>query len=117
MSESCCAPGAGRDRQAGAEPAVSCGSPPSAAADVVAVALVPLAGGFFIMGTDGRYGYGEDGEGPAHEGALSPFWISRYAVTNAQFAAFVEATGHRTEAEVFGWSFVFAGFLPDDFPP
>ena len=42
--------------------------------------------------------------------------IARCAVTNAEFGAFVEATGHRTEAELFGWSFVFAGFLPDDFP-
>ena len=30
---------------------------------------------------------------------------------------FVRATGHRTDAEVYGWSFVFAGALPDDFPP
>ena len=29
--------------------------------------------------------------------------------------AFVEATGYVTEAETFGWSFVFAGLLPDDF--
>jgi formylglycine-generating enzyme required for sulfatase activity len=47
---------------------------------------------------------------------LSPFSIARYPVTNAQFAAFVEAAGHRTDAEVFGWSFVFAGFLPDEWP-
>src|SRR4051794_469456 len=69
------------------------------------------------MGTDGTYGYGEDGEGPAHEVALAPFSIGRHAVTNAEFAAFAEATGHRTEAESFGWSFVFAGLLPADFPP
>jgi formylglycine-generating enzyme required for sulfatase activity len=29
------------------------------------------------------------------------------AVTNAQFRAFVEATGYMSEAEQFGWSFVF----------
>ena len=79
--------------------------------------LVRLAGGAFVMGTDGRYGYGEDGEGPAHEVCLSPFSIARHAVTNAQFAAFVDATGYRTEAEQWGSSFVFAGFLPDDLPP
>ena len=82
----------------------------------MAVDFVQLTGGVFMMGTDRVYGYGEDGEGPAHEVQLSPFSIARYAVTNAEFAAFVEATGHRTEAERFGWSFVFAGFLPDDFP-
>ena len=32
-------------------------------------------------------------------------------------AEFVDATGHVTEAERFGWSFVFAGLLPPDFPP
>ena len=58
-----------------------------------------------------------DGEGPVREVQLRPFWIDADAVTNAQFAAFVEATGHVTEAERFGWSFVFAGLLPDDFPP
>ena len=31
--------------------------------------------------------------------------------------AFVQDTGFRTDAERFGWSFVFAGLLPDDFPP
>ena len=85
--------------------------------DVLDGALIPLEGGSFVMGTDQLYGYAEDGEGPAHEVRVSPFSISRCAVTNAQFGAFVEATGYRTEAERFGWSFVFAGFLPDDFPP
>jgi formylglycine-generating enzyme len=44
--------------------------------------------------------------------SLSPFEIDRYPVTNAAFAAFVEATGYRTEAELFGWSFVFWAHLP-----
>jgi sulfatase modifying factor 1 len=67
---------------------------------------VDLPGGTFVMGTGGMYGYADDGEGPAHEVDLAPFSIGRDAVTNAEFAAFVEATGHRTEAEAFGWSFV-----------
>jgi sulfatase modifying factor 1 len=86
-------------------------------AGTVAEDLVPLSGGAFTMGTDDLHGYARDGEGPAHEVRLAPFSISRHAVTNARFAAFVADTGHRTEAEAFGWSFVFAGFLPDDFPP
>ena len=76
-------------------------------------ALVAIEGGTFVMVTDRRYGCGEDGEGPAHRVDLSSFWISRYAVTNAQFAAFLRATGYRTEAQRFGWSFVFAPFLPE----
>ena len=79
--------------------------------------LVELSGGRFTMGTDGEYGYPVDGEGPAHEVVLSPFAIARHAVSNERFAAFVEDTGHRTDAERFGASFVFAGLLPDDFPP
>src|SRR4051812_27306499 len=79
--------------------------------------LVGLRGGAFIMGTDGTYGYADDGEGPAHEVDLAPFSVGRYTVTNTEFAAFVEATGHRTEAEAFGWSFVFAGLLSPDARP
>ena len=45
-----------------------------------------------------------------------PLLVDAYTVTNAGFAAFVDATGHRTDAERYGWSFVFAGLLPDDFP-
>jgi formylglycine-generating enzyme required for sulfatase activity len=37
-------------------------------------------------------------------------------VTNDAFARFVDVTGHRTDAERYGWSFVFGGLLPDDFP-
>jgi formylglycine-generating enzyme required for sulfatase activity len=67
------------------------------------------------MGSDAGLDYPGDGEGPAREITIAPFRIDRYAVTNAQFARFVDATGHVTEAERFGWSFVFAGLLPDDF--
>ena len=42
--------------------------------------------------------------------------IDRFAVTNTAFAAFVAATGHVSDAERYGWSFVFGAFLPDDFP-
>jgi formylglycine-generating enzyme required for sulfatase activity len=78
--------------------------------------LVELPGGAFTMGTDGDYGYREDGEGPAHEVTLAPFAIAPHAVTNSEFAAFAAATGHRTEAERYGWSFVFAGLLAADLP-
>ena len=38
-------------------------------------------------------------EGPVREVPVAPFRISPTTVTNARFAEFVEATGHRTEAE------------------
>ena len=59
------------------------------------------------MGTDGDYGFVADGEGPAHGVTLAPFYLDRTCVTNEQFNAFVNATGYKTEAERFAWSFVF----------
>ena len=47
---------------------------------------------------------------------VAPFRIAACAVTNAEFAAFVAATGHRTDAERFGWSFVFAGLAARRLP-
>jgi formylglycine-generating enzyme len=68
------------------------------------------------MGSIGESAYPADGEGAVHEVELSPFRIEPRAVTNERFADFVEATGFVTEAQRFGWSFVFAGLLPDEFP-
>jgi formylglycine-generating enzyme required for sulfatase activity len=78
--------------------------------------MVLLRGGEFLMGTKEREGYPADGEGPVRRVTLGPFWIDALAVSNARFAAFVTATGHVTEAEKYGWSFVFAGLLPANFP-
>jgi len=71
----------------------------------------------FLMGTDHAIGYPADGEGPVRQVTLDPFQISTTVVRNTEFGRFVDETGHLTDAERFGWSFVFAGHLPDDFPP
>lgn len=73
--------------------------------------MVYLAGGAFQMGTEDKEGFPGDGEGPIREVVVEPFYIDPFAVTNAAFAKFVEETNYRTEAEVYGWSFVFYGFL------
>lgn len=78
--------------------------------------MVLLEGGAFLMGSDNATFPG-DGEGPVRTVTLNPFWIDPYAVSNKQFAEFVESTGYRTEAEEFGWSYVFYQFLPRDHPP
>jgi len=70
-----------------------------------------LAGGEFLMGTDGGYGFAADGEGPAHPVQLAAFALDATCVTNEQFNAFVHATGYRTDSERYGWSFVFEGLL------
>jgi len=59
------------------------------------------------MGTDYAEAFPLDGEGPVREVTVDPFLIDRYPVTNDLFRQFVDSTGHKTEAEVFGWSFVF----------
>ncbi|OON83028.1 serine/threonine protein phosphatase [Streptomyces tsukubensis] len=71
-----------------------------------------LPGGTFRMGGEDTDANPGDGEGPVRAVAVSPFAVDACAVTNARFAAFVEQTGYVTEAEKFGWSYVFAKFLP-----
>jgi len=74
--------------------------------------MVPLDGGSFLMGTDYPDAFPNDGEGPVREVTVAPFLMDRYPVTNDLFRQFVDATGYRTEAEVFGWSFVFWAHIP-----
>ena len=76
--------------------------------------MIKLDGGSFLMGTNSTEGFPADGEGPVREVALDPFYIDAAPVTNAQFAEFARATGYRTEAEQFGWSFVFQGHIPGE---
>jgi formylglycine-generating enzyme len=76
--------------------------------------LIALPGGTFRMGTDAPDGFPEDGEGPVREVTVGPFGIDPYCVSNARFAEFVDATGYRTDAERFGWTYVFARFLPGE---
>lgn len=105
---SCCAPGADRSRATAAPaPRVEARRP-----QAPREGLVLLAGGSFLMGSEDVDANPGEGEGPVREVTLSPFWISRHTVTNAEFAEFVGDTGYRTGAERFGWSYVFASFLP-----
>ena len=75
--------------------------------DEVLARMVPLTGGTFRMGSDHPEGFADDGEGPVRAVTLDPFHIDKHPVTNALFSKFVAATGYKTEAERFGWSFVF----------
>ena len=57
--------------------------------------MVWIPAATYRMGSDRHY----PEEAPAHNVSVGGFWMSRYAVTNDQFARFVEATGHVTVAE------------------
>jgi formylglycine-generating enzyme required for sulfatase activity len=76
--------------------------------------MIRLDGGRFLMGSEDADSIPADGEGPIRAVTIDPFYLDQYPVTNAQFAEFIRASGYRTEAEVFGWSFVFAGHLDDE---
>jgi sulfatase modifying factor 1 len=76
--------------------------------------MVRIAGGPFLMGSDDPDVFADDGEGPVREVHVSTFRIDPKAVTNARFAAFVKATGYQTDAERFGWSYVFYQFVADE---
>jgi sulfatase modifying factor 1 len=107
----CCSPSRGEP----AAPQASCGATPASATGARPDPdLVLLEGGTFLMGTTDPDRNRPDGETPVRQVTLSPFRIARRAVTNAEFAVFVDATGHVTGAERYGWSFVFDGLLPDD---
>ena len=74
--------------------------------------MTALDGGKFLMGTETDWGFPADGEGPVREIHVDPFYIDTFPVTVEAFARFVEATGYATEAERFGWSFVFHSQIP-----
>jgi formylglycine-generating enzyme required for sulfatase activity len=78
--------------------------------------MVPIPAGEFTMGNPRGDGYPADGEGPTHTVRLRALLIDRTTVTNRAFEAFVADTAFQTESERFGWSFVFGGLLPEDFP-
>ena len=65
--------------------------------------MAHVRGGEFVPGT--TLGYPD--ERPAGKTRVGSFWIDRTEVTNAQFAAFVQATGYRTDAERAGEAVVF----------
>lgn len=69
--------------------------------------MIALPGGEFLMGDDRGEGFPADGEAPARRVHVEPFRIGATTVTNAQFNEFVRATGHVTQAEQLGSSFVF----------
>lgn len=107
-SPSCCA-----KRGAVAAPPPSAAYAFEPASSPIARRWSPLIGGAFLMGSADKR-FPDDGEGPVREVTLSPFQIACHVVSNLQFGDFVRETGYTTDAERYGWSFVFDGLLADD---
>lgn len=72
--------------------------------------LATIPEGHFAMGSNVAP-HPEDGEGPVRDVWLDAFMISSSTITNAAFAAFVDATAYVTTAERRGSSHVFQGQL------
>lgn len=97
---SCCSPSTSRATGPGVRPTV-----PAGPRSTRGQARIP--GGTFWMGDSHGDGYAADGERPVHQVRLPSYLIDTKVVTNAQFATFVKATGHVTDAERDGVSAVF----------
>jgi formylglycine-generating enzyme len=106
----CCTP-----KRGGSASAESVGAPAVASCSIGArgstAGMIFLGGASFLMGYVGPEEWKSDGEGPVRKVTLDPFWLDATAVTNEQFAQFVEATKYVTESERFGWAHVFIGQL------
>lgn len=76
--------------------------------------MISLPGGTFLMGTEYPEGFPADGEGPVRAVTVDAFRIDMYPVTNDVFRRFIAATGYKTEAERYGWSFVFWSHIPKE---
>jgi len=68
-----------------------------------------IPGGTFMMGSDHHY----PEEKPAHRVTVDGFWMDATPVTNAQFRAFVAATGHVTFCELPPKAEDYPGALPE----
>ena len=101
----CCPP----SRASDATPALAAGVASSTGRSDVdrSRAWCDIPAGTFRMGNDGPDANPDDDEGPVREVGLPAFAIAATTVTNAEFAAFVRATRHVTDAERAGSSFVF----------
>jgi formylglycine-generating enzyme required for sulfatase activity len=94
-------------------PSVSQAAPGGAGAGTGEMVNVPA--GEFLMGSPS--GEGDNDEHPQHTVYLDAYYIDKYEVTNAQYQAFVRATGHkepyRSEdwAQPYNWT---NGMYPSD---
>lgn len=76
--------------------------------------MIHIPSGGYHIGTNLKDGFIDDKEGPKTKIYIESFEIAETCVTNSEFLQFVKETGYITEAEKFGWSFVFHYFLSND---
>jgi sulfatase modifying factor 1 len=69
--------------------------------------MLKIPAGEFLLGSEDAESSVEDGEFPRRKVQVPSFYMDQYAVTNDQFSKFIKDTGYITDAEKYGWSFVF----------
>lgn len=114
-AKSCCGASRGTAAESDALFLQQAGAVPPASAGLMAelrARLMKIPGGIFDMGAR-RSTFPADLDSPRRKVKLRPFLMSPHAVTNADYADFVTATGYRSVAEQEGWSYVFHLLLPD----
>jgi len=106
----CCSPGSGGSvaQVAAPPPAREVGR----RGDGLLDGLIRIPEGRFLMGTANVDTHPGDGEGPVRSVELAAFGVDPFAVTNDAFSQFVVETGYVTDAERYGWSFVFGPQVP-----
>jgi sulfatase modifying factor 1 len=108
----CCVPS--KERAIALEISRKASAERARAASASTEGMIKLDGGRFLMGTESDEGFPDDGEGPVREVTLDSFYIDACPVTNRQFDEFVRKTDYTSEAERFGWSFVFHKHIPEE---
>ncbi len=71
--------------------------------------LVRIPAGEFLMGSTDADSQAASNEKPQHKVTLDEYLIGKTEVTNAQFGAFVKATGYKTTAEKEGSGYAYDG--------
>lgn len=105
-AKTCCAPRTGRnDLTPTNVDASSCEVPRD---------FVDIPGGIGFVGTNSQH-LPLDEEGPLQSAKIKPFRMAACAVSNAEFARFIQETDYQTDAERYGWSFVFHDQVPENF--
>ncbi|MGX9354665.1 formylglycine-generating enzyme family protein [Roseobacteraceae bacterium S113] len=110
-SKSCCTPARANSEAEARAQAIAAAAAIPQGRDRSAFATVQIPGGQALVGTNAPQ-IPDDGEGPLRKTRVSAFHMAQTTVTNAEFSDFVAATGYVTEAERFGWSFVFWSEVP-----
>ena len=102
MSDACCAPDEQNRNNL-------INTPPSSINPLkeVAVAMSNVKGGWFSMGSDNKNVFPGDGEFPVIDIFVDDFDISTFSVSVKEFSDFIDHTSYSTDAEKYGWSFVF----------